>query len=213
MRQVKAKNLTSKKLGSGGTNSMTKILGSKTRNKPSAGQNLPGTTTTPIKRFRGSTSQGAKVMGLHAGAQQISGPGDPPDGFVGGTTSKTEWYIYWALTKVLGPEEEGEWSFQNSMLGGRSTRGGAVVDFVVNMEPMYIGLRVQTFQYHFSDNSYQKMHDREQLFALSDWDFIVVDILESDFIHDATGAAAIQVVLAAIRQEYRPDPLGTGYIV
>lgn len=206
-------NSFNKKLGTSGKNTMMEPLGSETRNKPSAGQNLPQTHSKPIKRFRGTTSQGAKVMGLHADVDQMSGPGDPPEGFVGGTTSKSEWYIYWALERVLGPEEEGAWSYQNSMLGGRSTRGGAVVDFVINMDPMFIGIRVQTYQFHLVDTSYQKTHDREQLFALSDWNFEVVDIHEHKFIHDETGSAAIQVVLAAIRRQYTPDPLGTGYII
>lgn len=205
-------NLSGKKLGSSGKNNMTTILGSKTKNKPSAGQNLGTRFTTPVKRVRGSTSQGAKVMGLHAKTEQLSGPGEPPEGFVGGQTSKSEWYLYWALTKVLGPEQEGKWSYQNSMLGGRSARGGAVVDFVVNQGAVFVGIRLQTQRYHLEDNSYQKSFDREQLYSLSDWDFIVINVYETDFIDDESGAAAIQVVIEAINRQERPDPFSTSHL-
>lgn len=207
------KSLSSKAPGQNRKNNFSTPLGKGTKNKPSAGQNLPSVHSTPLKRFRGMTSQGAKIMGLGAKTQQASGPGEPPEGFVGGTTSKSEWYLYWALTKVLGPEEEGDWSYQNSMLGGRSTKGGAVVDFVIDMNPIFLGIRLQTHQFHLFDTGYQKTSDREQLIALSDWDFIVIDVYENQFIEDETGASAIQVVLACLRQEFRPDPLGVGFIV
>ena len=206
-------NLTSKRLGSSGKNNLTAMLGEKTKNSPRAGQNLPNDFGSPLKELRGMTSQGAKIMGLHADTDQASGPGDPPAGFVGGHTSLPEWYLYWAFEKVLGPESHGKWSYQNSMLGGRSARGGAVVDFVVNQDPVYIGVRLVTKRFHLEDNTYQKAFDREQMYSLSDWDFIVVDVYESDFINDESGQAAIQVVIDAINREQQIDPFGTGQLL
>src|SRR6187455_711622 len=80
--------------------------GARTRNNPRAGQNLPRLTGDPEvpERRQGIRTYGPKELGLQAAPQLVGGPGDPPPGFVGGTTSISEWYLYWAFEKVLGPE-------------------------------------------------------------------------------------------------------------
>ena len=143
--------------------------------------------------------------------QQIGGPGQPPAGFIGGTNSVSEWYIYWALTKILGPEGEG-WTYQSSYLGGRRIRGGAVVDFVVFTPRYNIGLRVQTFYFHLAAGSIKQSSDLEQRIALESYGLRIVDIYEQDFIGDPTGQSAIRVVLNALNGNESANPRTYGIL-
>jgi hypothetical protein len=142
----------------------------------------------------------------------VGGPGEAPPGFVGGTTSLTEWFVYWALDKLLGPEGI-DWDYQSGFLGGRHVPGGAVVDFVV-YQPVYnIGIRVQTFYFHLAANSYKQFYDFEQKLNLEQNGLRVIDVYEQDFIYDRTGQAVLQVVRDAIAGRERSNPLATGFII
>lgn len=166
----------------------------------------------PPKPPRAVFPQGPEVLGISLGPIQVGGPGVAPAGFIGGTNSQSEWYIYWALTKILGPEGY-IWSYQQSFLGGRHLPGGAVVDFVVYYELYAVGMRIQTYFFHEASlmGSYKHASDLEQRISLTDNGLIVVDIYEQNFIHDATGKAAIQQVLRAMQlvEEFNPRATGT----
>jgi hypothetical protein len=140
-----------------------------------------------------------------------SGPGHPPPGFIGGTNSISEWYIYWALEKILGPEGHG-WTYQSSYLGGRRMRGGAVVDFVVFTPRYNIGLRIQTFYFHLAAGSYKQANDYEQRINLEQQELRIIDIYEQDFIGDRTGQSAIKVVLMALNGQEAPNPRTYGIV-
>jgi hypothetical protein len=157
-------------------------------------------------------SLGPRVLGLASTTDQATGPGfeEVPERFTGGTVSVTEYYIYWALEKLLGPEAEGRWGYQVSFFGGRHNPGGAVVDFVIYREDRDIGVRVQTYRFHQSADAEKQAHDREQLYRLFSDTFTVVDVYEEDFIYDPTGQAAIQLMIDILNDNFRLDPLTSG---
>lgn len=168
----------------------------------------------PPRPPRGTIPTGSRALGL--GQVQVVigyGPGDAPEQFRGGTTSISEWYIYWALEQIRGPEGEGDWSYQQSFLGGRRIYGGAIVDFVLWEKGYAIGLRIQTFYFHLASplQSIKQATDLEQKVALENGgDLYVVDIYEQNYIHDPSGnAAKRQVILASeLVESYNPRSTG-----
>lgn len=164
---------------------------------------------------RGTIPTGSRILALGQQVPTIgAGPGLAPEGFVGGTTSQTEWYVYWALEQIRGPEGEvGRWDYQSSMLGGRHMVGGAVIDFVLYEDDYQIGLRIQTFYFHLASpqGSYKQSSDLEQKIRLNDGtDLYVVDIYEQDYIHDESGEAVKREVIRAMSliEEYNPRSAG-----
>lgn len=198
----------------GGTR-FVRAPGSRTRNKITQGQNLPSLSGTPTGKglHTARTTMGPFIVGIGVKPEQQTGPGEPPEGFVIGSTSKTEWYFYWALEKVLGPPGYETWEFQQSMQGGRSMLGGSVVDFVIYQPTRMIGVRLQTYRFHLSASVHKQAHDYEQYLALSSPDLIVIDVFEDDIIHDDTGQDAIKIVLEVISGQERLNPLATGLVV
>ncbi|KKL06459.1 hypothetical protein LCGC14_2595810 [marine sediment metagenome] len=87
--------------------------------------------------------------------------------------STPEKAVYGALKKIGI-----EFIFQSSQLGGRNTRGGAVIDFILT--ELNIGLRVQGTYWH--EGIVKQAHDRmqkEMLEGLPNLD-VIVDIWEDD---------------------------------
>ena len=156
--------------------------------------------------------QGSRAIQTIMRSVLISGPGDAPAGFVGGTTSLSEWYIYWALLQILGPEGD-SWAYQESFLGGRHMPGGAVVDFIVYQGNVELGLRIQTFYYHLAAGSFKQSTDFEQRIALTGGGLLIIDVYEQDFINDNTGKAVLHVVREALAgiEHYNPRAQGTVY--
>jgi len=170
---------------------------------------------------RGFTYQGFEELGLRSGPDQVGeGPGEPPYGFVGGTTSRSEWFLFWAFQKILGPPGQGPreytWEYQQSFQGGRHIPGGSVVDFVV-YTPLYTVLcRLVSYYYHHAAGSEKQASDFEQRVRLgesSDNSLVVIDVYEEDFIHDETGEAAIEVAKLAIAGVEMPNPIATGSVM
>lgn len=177
-------------------------------------QNLPslsGGVNTPSPNTS-LFSYGPNIAGIGRITAQASGPGEPPEGFVGGTTSKSEWYIYWALEKLLG-QEGINWTFQASRFGGRRRLGGAVVDFILFFSTLQVGVRIQTYRFHMNVDPRKQSSDTEQLINLSARDTVIIDVFESDYINDTTGQASIKVMLEVINLRQRPNPLAIGNVV
>jgi hypothetical protein len=132
----------------------------------------------------------------------IGGPGEPPSGFITPTNSKSEWYIYWAMCKILkfprdsriGPFTgfPGLWTYQSPFEGGRVV-GGQVIDFVVDSAVTGRGalaIRITTDRYHVRTDFAKQAQDRLLQARLGSF-FRVVDIYEQDYIMDSSGQAAI----------------------
>lgn len=181
-----------------------------------AGKNLPHTKAKTAK-LGGLRSYGPAELGLNVVTENLVGPmafiNAHPELFATGTTSAPEGFIYWALTKLLGPEDYSTWTYQASVLNGRHSPGGAVVDFVVYLPNVTLGFRIQTYRFHEDAPVSKRIYDVEQLIAIFRADFMVIDIFEQDFLYDETGQAAIKVVLEALSNLQRPDPIATGLTV
>lgn len=152
---------------------------------------------------------GFRELGLGlAPINEGEGPGEPPLNFVGGTTSKTEWWVFWAFTNLIGPVGY-QWTYQESFAGGRHIPGGAVADFVLYMPRQTIIVRVQTWQFHFGQGSEKIQTDIEQKVSLMTpfGEYIVVDIYEQHFIHDETGKAVMEVCKDAMAGIEWPNPI------
>ena len=148
--------------------------------------------------------------------------GDPPPGFVIGTTSKTEWMVYHALSKIFGVPQDprqppfigapGVWRFQKAFEGGRRERGGAVIDFVIlsgAKSRQDIALRIVTEHFHTFSSNEVHMNDRLQFERLSS-QMLVIDLYDQDFAFDPTNQAAIILVRRALNGEIEPDPISDG---
>ena len=165
---------------------------------------------------------GPALYRLNVAVVPIEGPGDPPPGFVGGTTSRSEWPIYWAIAKVIGAPKDprqppfsgdpGVWSYQKQFLGGRQEAGGAVIDFVVKWGVEFVAMRVQTHHYHVFVSATQQAYDWHQRSHLQKYDR-VMDLYEQNFIWDRSGKAAILSVRKALANEPEPNPLMTGQAI
>lgn len=163
------------------------------------------------QKIRYMVQYGPEELQLVRGPDYQSGPGEPPLGFVGGTTSKTEWYVYWALEKLLGPEGV-TWTFQEAFAGGRHIPGGAVLDFVVYTPKYRILIRVQTWRFHLGGGGEKIALDLEQKINLFTpyGEELVIDIYEQYFLWDKTGKAVLDVVQDAINGIEWPSPISTG---
>ena len=89
--------------------------------------------------------------------------------------SLPEWAIYWAHSQ-LGLVEGVQWTYQSPLAGGRSQKGGAVIDF--EEHDVGIGIRVQGLYFHLSPD--QVAYDIMQRAALESAGFRIIDIDEDD---------------------------------
>lgn len=163
---------------------------------------------------------GPEVLGFRHAVQRIgAGPGNPPPGFVGATTSLTEWIFYWAMAKVfhdpVDPRKPPffggrDWGYQ--LATGAFTRqiGSAVIDFVFYANRVRVAIRIQTARFHDAVGALKQGYDRIQLVTLQSQGWRVQDVYEMDFIHDPSGQAAVIVAKEAIGLIQRPSTITTG---
>lgn len=169
--------------------------------------------------------KGPRLYRQEPGSDIMSGPGEPPPGFLTFTNSRSEWLIYWALSKVLNYPKDprvgpfigypGLWAYQTPYEGGRAVRGGQVLDFLIESPSSIYGtvaIRIQTERYHdFADHA--KKAKEVILMARTARHVRVADIHEQDFA-DAeqrkTGQAAILEVKKALYGAKSSDPLKAG---
>lgn len=154
---------------------------------------------------------GPKGLGLERKPTIVGGPGEPFPGFLGQNNSLDEWYPYWALMKILGPEGEASgWWYQKSEMGGRKLPGGAVLDFSIEVGYPLIGMRVQTERFHVGVTSQKRAYDYEQRVFLEQQGYMVRDIYSHQYINDQTGQACIRLVYGILNGTIQPDPALSG---
>lgn len=147
------------------------------------------------------------------------GPGEPPPDFVTNTTSKSEWWFYWGMSKALGDPQDPrqgpyfggrDWDYQriyeNAGAGALAT---ASVDFIYYGPWERIGIRIQTFRYHIGTTPEQKGYDALQSARLGKI-MRVVDVFEQDFILDETGQAVVIAAKQALGLLQSLNPLASG---
>lgn len=163
--------------------------------------------------------KGPRLYQQEIGSDRVSGPGEPPPGFLTFTNSRSEWTIYWALSIVLKfPENPrrgpfigwpGLWSYQTPVDGGRAIRGGQVIDFVVESPATGNGtlaIRIQTERYHLFAPTSKQATDQVLLTRLARFSR-VADIFEQDFTTDDSGQAAVLEVKRAVYGGRPSNPL------
>ena len=167
--------------------------------------------------IRGFTvfSTGPRLLGLAKDPQIIAGPGLPPPGFVGPTTSASEWVLYWALAKVFDDPENPrlppflggrDWSYQISVEGGRRERGGSVVDMVIFLPGEKIGVRLQTERFHVFAGPKKQSYDLIQEKNLSRF-MTIRDVFEQDILPAGDGSKAIAAVVNLLGGRRRISPI------
>lgn len=176
-------------------------------------QNLPKLSGPPRapREHHQRFSYGPDIAGI-AYAAPGSGPGEPPEWFLGPQTTKTEWFLYWALEKLLGPEGV-EWEYQGSAGGNLRQFRHAQIDFIIYQGARQLAVRVQSFRFHMDVGPFVQQYDEDQFIGLHQPGMIVVDVFEEDFIFDETGQAAIKVMLDVMNLNIRPNPIVTGNVV
>jgi len=155
-----------------------------------------------------------KIVGPSA---YVVGPGEPPPGFARSWNSKPEWYLYWALWKVLhetgdvrkGPFYGGEhFGYQAKVNGGRSL-GGQIIDFEIYLPGQDIGLYLQGDRYHIEMGSVQHALDAAKMMAAARYMSIKV-IYERDIIGDPTGEQACRTVVETLGGRQKINPITSG---
>lgn len=164
---------------------------------------------------------GPKALRLEKMKEYVGGPGAAPAAFTQGLKSTSEWYLYWALSKVFkSPENpragppflgatDGSWRYQ-SQFGARFTIGGAVLDFEIAAHDPPMFLRLQSERFHVATLSGRHAFDEEQKRQVQRYGFLVIDIYEEDIIHDQTGVAAIMAVRNALNGIEALNPIVSG---
>lgn len=199
--------------------------------RPSPSAPLKGLPPLPRMTGKGTASRprriekapqrvfGPSIYKLNVNPQKLGrGPGEPPTGLVTQWTSKTEWYVYWGLAKVLGTPKDPRkppfsggtnWQYQKALDGGRQIRGGQVLDFVIFNGSRTIGIRVETERYHIFTSAQKQAEDFYQRTHSSGVD-IVVSIFDQDFIGDPSGASVCRVVAEALKGDQPANPIRFG---
>jgi hypothetical protein len=146
---------------------------------------------------------------------RITGFGEPPLGFNTGSTSASEWPAYWALSIIEGTPKDprrppflggDNWRYQRAFDDGR---GGAVIDFVVYTDTEQVGIRIQTFRFHYEVDARKQASDTAQADYLGRF-FRIEDVKEGDLIGDLTGASAIRAMKGAVLGINALNPLKAG---
>ena len=92
--------------------------------------------------------------------------------------STPEKAVYGALKKIGI-----DFIFQSSQLGGRNTRGGAIVDFLI--PSLSLAINIQSFFWHYG-NPDRIAQDRMQQLALEGQGITVIYIDEEDALRNVT---------------------------
>jgi hypothetical protein len=119
-----------------------------------------------------------------------AGAGDPPVGFVGGSTSASEWIAYVAAAKVTNDPPDprqppywggASWGYQIPLLGTYTRElGSAVADFIFYGPHMDIIVRLQTRRFHEGFGADKTAADLKQRGELGTRG-IVIDLWEGAF--------------------------------
>lgn len=143
-----------------------------------------------------------------------------PDNFPTAHTSFDEWPIYAAINDILSKGrdprqppftgEPGKWEYQSDFAGGRATRGGAVIDFLIQLPGEEIAVRIQTEFRHVFGDANKQMTDWLQRLSMGNAKRRVHDIFSQNYIGDRSGQAARAAVMRALRGEPEPNPIYAG---
>ncbi len=162
---------------------------------------------------------GPRLYRLSEDPEQVGGPGKPPEAFLSGKTSASEWPLWWAMAKIWGVPTDprrgpfegdfgGIWGYQRYFPIQGAT-GKTNVDFVYYGKGHFIGIRVQSEHFHLATDAAQQALD-EWLGGHNYGVSQIVDVYEQDYLSDLTGASACKVMADACRGIQNAGPLRKG---
>lgn len=185
--------------------------------------NVRRPTRPPRLRTPARLPRGPQLYYVPIGADRGSTILPPPPGFVTPTTSVTEWFVYFALSRVLGYPKDprrppyvgwpGLWGFQANFEGGRHRRGGQVLDFLVepgsySRQSGGIAIRIQTEYYHVYTDG--RTHALENILeSRLARHYEVRDLWDQEFVRDPTGEAAVLAVKQVLSGQRQANPVRT----
>jgi len=100
---------------------------------------------------------------------------EPSEDWVG---SRPEWAVYYALLR-LGMK--GKFTYQSPQLGGRTARGGAVLDFY--LPSLDLAINVQSAFYHYASTPQQARGEMQKI-QLENMGIRVIYIEEEDALRE-----------------------------
>lgn len=179
-------------------------------------------TRPPILRGPPALPRGPKLYRTPKDLGYKGPVGEPPPGFVRGTTSATEWMVYFGMAKVTGFPENyreppfmgapGVWTYQKNWDAQSGRMGSSVIDFMLfagAWTDMDTAIRVQTEAFHLYTGMDQQTHDALQFARLSEY-MRVIDIYDYDFVWDQTGQAIVLLLKDSLAGNVTPNPINGG---
>lgn len=146
----------------------------------------------------------------HLGGREIvivqGGPRDFVDAnpglFATSSTSEEEGWFYWGCLQELGPHgEEGGWTYQRQVRPQGARVGSATIDFVIDVQPHPLAVRIQTPYFHASLGPETEGFDDEQFMTLEDAGYDVVDVPSELYMQDETGLAVRRMVRRVVNRD------------
>lgn len=181
------------------------------------------TATPPRQRTNARIPTGQELYRQPKKPRVQEFPGDPPPEFLAGQLhgSRSEWPIYAASWKALGvkPNDgyrrgpftgapDGSFQYQAWQLGGRTTIGGAVVDFYYPQ--LGLGVRVQSYRFHLTAGPQILSADELQKQRLMR-DHNVIDVYEDDFLN-LRGSELVIWMKSVLGMIQSPNPVTAGQV-
>lgn len=179
-------------------------------------------TTPPRMRTPPVLPRGPKLYRVPKSLGYMGPVSDPPPGFVQGTTSVTEWMVYFGMAKVTGVPTNyreppfigmpGVWQYQKAWDEGRRMAGGSVIDFMLHAgawSSQDVAFRIQTERFHLYADMEQQTHDALQFQRLASH-MRVIDLYDNDFIFDPTGQAIVLLIKDSLAGSVYPNPINSG---
>ena len=191
----------------------------------------PPVTATPSRPptgFRRPTRfpRGPKLLGLGQRRRTEGGPGEPPPGFVTGTTSAVEWVLYWASWEFFHlpgdprtPPYTGDgihFEFQSPENPAQPRElGGGVSDFVYFLGTGTVIVRLDTWYFHITASPEQQARDATLKQRAHRMNARVATLYDTQILGDPTGNAAVKALadVLAGREMLSPARSGLAYAV
>lgn len=130
-----------------------------------------------------------------------------PAWFRNGNNSADEWPPYQALTLILGPPDQDNWTYQTRTSIAFGILGTAKPDFLILQDPFMV-IRVQSDRYHIAVSSFKAASDLEQRTYLERIGYRVIDIYPQHYqpAERDQGRRILSVVRDALNGRQRSNP-------
>lgn len=150
---------------------------------------------------------GLKRFGANRSAIPVNSPWIMPSWFKNGNNSADEWPPYQALTMILGPPDQDNWTYQTRTSLAFGILGTVKPDFLILQEP-FIVVRVQSDRYHVTASEPKAHLDREQRIYLQRLGYIVIDIYPQHYqpAERDNGKRILRLMREAMNHQQRSNP-------